>query len=83
MQSAMDPHQHHRCKQRAVELGRAMDPAALPELIELLRMPSTEIRRLAASACSKKRSSTSKPGKNSFLSTPATNRTSVLNCVMP
>ncbi len=53
MHSNMDRQQHHYYKQRALELGRSMDPAALPELIELLRMPSSEIRRFAASAIGK------------------------------
>lgn len=30
---------------RAVELGRAAKPEDLPELIELLRSPSPEVRR--------------------------------------
>jgi hypothetical protein len=38
---------------RAVELGRAADAAALPELISLLAQPSAEVRRLAASAIGK------------------------------
>ena len=53
MKSTMDIQQHQRARQRAVELGRSMDPTALPELIELLRLPSTEVRRLAASAIGK------------------------------
>jgi DNA-directed RNA polymerase subunit RPC12/RpoP len=36
-----------------VALGRGADPCALPELIRLLNMPSTEVRRLAASAIGK------------------------------
>ncbi|MCX5867940.1 MAG: HEAT repeat domain-containing protein [Proteobacteria bacterium] len=38
---------------RAVELGRAGDGSALPELIELLQKPSSEVRRLAVSAIGK------------------------------
>lgn len=38
---------------RAVELGRTGDPAALPELLELLAKPSNEVRRLAVSAIGK------------------------------
>lgn len=49
----MDKDLHHLTVQRALELGRGTDPAALPELIGLLRFPSTEVRRLAASAIAK------------------------------
>lgn len=49
----MDRDLHHQTVQRALELGRGTDPAALPELILLLRFPSTEVRRLAASAIAK------------------------------
>lgn len=49
----MDKDLHHQTVQRALELGRGTDPAALPELIGLLRFPSTEVRRLAASAIAK------------------------------
>ncbi len=49
----MDRDLHHQTVQRALELGRGTDPAALPELIELLRFSSTEVRRLAASAIAK------------------------------
>lgn len=49
----MDREQHHRCCQRALDLGRAADPAGLAELIELLKMPSPEVRRLAGSAIGK------------------------------
>jgi hypothetical protein len=38
---------------RAVELGRAGDPAGMPELLELLAKPSGEVRRLAVSAIGK------------------------------
>jgi hypothetical protein len=49
----MDPTLHHEAVQRALELGRGTDPGALPELTRLLKMPSAEIRRLAASAIGK------------------------------
>lgn len=49
----MDIAQHHRLTQRALELGRSQDPASVPELTQLLQMPSAEIRRLAASALAK------------------------------
>ena len=39
--------------QRALALGRDTNPAALPELTRLLKMPSAEVRRLAASAIGK------------------------------
>jgi len=38
---------------RAVELGRAGEPAGLPELVDLLGKPSGEVRRLAVSAIGK------------------------------
>ncbi|HAS83986.1 MAG TPA: hypothetical protein DCS43_15235 [Verrucomicrobia bacterium] len=38
---------------RAVELGRAGEPAGLPELLDLLGKPSGEVRRLAVSAIGK------------------------------
>lgn len=53
MRANMDRHLHHQSAQRALELGRGTDPAALPELVALLAMPSDEIRRLAASAIGK------------------------------
>jgi len=53
MNSTMDRRMHHEQVQRAIALGRSADPAALPELIAMLRMPSAEIRRLAASAIGK------------------------------
>jgi hypothetical protein len=53
MKSNMDIPQHQRCVQRALELGRTNDPTSLPELTKLIRMPSAEIRRLAASAIAK------------------------------
>ncbi len=53
MNSNMDRQMHQRCKQRALELGRSADSQALSELVELLVMPSAEIRRFAASAIGK------------------------------
>src|SRR6266481_6385616 len=53
MKSNLDPRLHHEAVQRALQLGRGTDPAALPELTRLLKMPSAEIRRLAASAIGK------------------------------
>jgi hypothetical protein len=53
MQSFMDRDRHHADVQRALALGRSTDPAALPELIRLLAVPSPEVRRLAASAIGK------------------------------
>jgi HEAT repeats len=53
MNSNMDPNLHHLAVQRALQLGRGTDPAALPELARLLQMPSAEVRRLAASALGK------------------------------
>jgi hypothetical protein len=49
----MDRDLHHQAVQRAVFLGRTADPATLPELIGLLRFPSSEVRRLSASAIAK------------------------------
>ncbi len=49
----MDRDLHHQTVQRAIALGRGTDPVALPELITLLKFPSTEVRRLAASAIAK------------------------------
>ena len=53
MQSFVDRGQHHAAVQRALDLGRAADPAGLSELIKLLVYPSNEVRRLAASAIGK------------------------------
>ena len=49
----MDKELQHRAVQRALALGRGTDPGALVELAELLKLPSAEIRRLAASAIGK------------------------------
>jgi RNase P subunit RPR2 len=53
MNSFMDSRQHHAAVRRALALGRSADPAALPELICLLAIPSFDVRRLAASAIGK------------------------------
>jgi len=53
MNSNMDRQLHQEAVQHALSLGRGTDPAALPELARLLKMPSAEIRRLAASAIGK------------------------------
>jgi hypothetical protein len=53
MNSPMDRHRHHDAVQRALALGRGSDPAALQELADLIRLPSAEVRRLAASAIGK------------------------------
>ncbi|MBI2440028.1 MAG: HEAT repeat domain-containing protein [Lentisphaerae bacterium] len=49
----MLPSDHQAAVRRALALGRTGDPAALPELIGLLRTPSNEVQRLAASAIGK------------------------------
>jgi hypothetical protein len=49
----MDRSVEKRLAQRAVELGRSGDGAALGELAGLLAQPSAEVRRLAASAIGK------------------------------
>jgi hypothetical protein len=53
MKSPMLPADHQAAVRRALELGRTGDPAALPELIGMLRRPSNEVQRLAASAIGK------------------------------
>lgn len=53
MKSFMQPAEHHEAVQRALHLGRSGDPAALPELAELTRLPSNEVQRLSASAIGK------------------------------
>lgn len=52
---ASDPRKilQHRQKERALELGRVGNPAALSELTALLKSPFAEVRRLAASAIGK------------------------------
>lgn len=49
----MDRQLHHEAVQRALALGRNTDPAALPELVSLVAIPSAEVRRLAVSAIGK------------------------------
>lgn len=53
MKSPMLPKEHHEAVQRALHLGRSGNPEALPELVELSRLPSNEIQRLSASAIGK------------------------------
>lgn len=53
MKSPMLPKDHQAAVRRALELGRSGDPAALPELIDMLSMPSNEVQRLSASAIGK------------------------------
>ncbi len=53
MKSYMVPDEHHAAVQRALLLGRSGDATVLPELIALLRLPSNEVQRLAASAIGK------------------------------
>ncbi|MBA4386709.1 MAG: hypothetical protein C0404_01940 [Verrucomicrobia bacterium] len=53
MKSFMLPSDHHTSVQRVLALGRSGNPAALPELISLLALPSNEVQRLAASAIGK------------------------------
>jgi hypothetical protein len=53
MNSNLDRQLHHEAVQKALDLGRSADPGALPRLASLLKMPSTEVRRLAASAIAK------------------------------
>ena len=53
MNSNMDRRLHHQNVQRALALGHGADPGTLPELARLLEMPSSEVRRLAASAIGK------------------------------
>ena len=49
----MHPKLEKQFRERAVELGNSGDPAGLPELVELTRLPVTNVRRLAASAIGK------------------------------
>ena len=49
----MLPSEHQNSVQRALHLGRSGNSAALPELIELSRLPSNEVQRLSASAIGK------------------------------
>ncbi len=50
MKSPMLPADHQAAMRRVLSLGRSGDPAALPELIAMLSLPSHEVQRLAASA---------------------------------
>ena len=53
MKSLMLPKEHQAAVQRALHQGRSGDPAVLQELVKLLRLPSNEVQRLAASAIGK------------------------------
>ncbi len=53
MKSPMLPRDHQAAVRRALELGRSGDAGALPELINMLSMPSNEVQRLSASAIGK------------------------------
>jgi len=53
MKSPMLPKDHQAAVRRALELGRSGDPAKLPELVAMLRLPSNEVQRLAVSAIGK------------------------------
>jgi len=53
MKSPMLPADHQTAVRRALALGRGGDPAAMPELVAMLRMPSNEVQRLAVSAIGK------------------------------
>ncbi len=53
MKSPMLPADHQAAGQRALSLGRSGDPAALPELVGMLSLPSNEVQRLAVSAIGK------------------------------
>ena len=49
----MDKKLEKQFRERAVELGNSGEPSALPELVELTRLPVDNVRRLAASAIGK------------------------------
>jgi RNase P subunit RPR2 len=53
MKAHMDRQLHHQLVQRALDLGRSANPAAVSELARLLNTPIAEVRRLAASALGK------------------------------
>jgi len=53
MKYGMDEKEHHEKVQRALALGRSGQAEALPELMNLMKSPSPEIRRLSASAIGK------------------------------
>jgi len=49
----MLPADHQAAVRRVLDLGRRGDPAGMTELIGMLRLPSNEVQRLAASAIGK------------------------------
>jgi len=53
MKSPMLPSDHQAAVRRVLALGQSGNPAALPELIGLLALPSNEVQRLAVSAIGK------------------------------
>jgi len=53
MKSPMLPADHQAAMRRVLALGRSGNATALPELIAMLRTPSNEVQRLAASAIGK------------------------------
>jgi len=53
MKSPMLPADHQAAVRRVLDLGRRGDAAGMPELIGMLRLPSNEVQRLAASAIGK------------------------------
>lgn len=53
MKSPMLPADHQAAVRRALALGRSGEPSALPELVGMLRLPSNEVQRLAASGIGK------------------------------
>jgi hypothetical protein len=53
MKSPMLPADHQAAVRRVLALGRSGNPAALPDLIGILGLPSNEVQRLAASAIGK------------------------------
>ncbi|MCF7816774.1 MAG: hypothetical protein K9M54_02730 [Kiritimatiellales bacterium] len=53
MKSPMLPSEHQAARQKTLELGRSGDPATLPDLMNLLALPSNDIQRLAVSAIGK------------------------------
>lgn len=58
----MDRRLEQEAVQQALALGRGTDPSVLPQLARLLKMPSAEVRRLAASAIGKLASFGADPG---------------------
>ncbi len=53
MKSPMLPQDHQAAVLCALVPVRSGDPAGLPELVAMLRLPSNEVQRLAASATGK------------------------------